>query len=166
MDQDFMSDLPDAVSVEMLQEAAEKDRDYVRLRTAVREGQKPSGGELTPYMSVWAELGVVDNLVCREDRLVVPSAEMGKKAGNIRTWLVDIAHDGHHGADAMKRYLSRSIHQARAGGYLLLNLIKSFNHFYIQVYKALTHLGIWQSAWSVKGSNVVLSPHLLEGTQE
>ena len=33
---------------------------------------------------------------------------------------------------------SRSIHQARAGGYLLLNLIKSFNHFYIQVYKALT----------------------------
>ena len=56
-------------------------------------------------MSVWTELGVVDNLVCREDRLVVPSAEMGTKAGNIRTWLVDIAHDGHHGADAMKRYL-------------------------------------------------------------
>ena len=31
---------------------------------------------------------------------------------------------------------------------------------------SLTHLGIWQCAWSVKGSNVTLSPHLLEGTQE
>jgi hypothetical protein len=101
----FMSDLPDAVSVEMLQDAADKDRDYARLRAAVREGHKPNDGDLTPYMSVWTELGVVDNLVCREDRLVVPSAEMGTKAGNIRTWLVDIAHDGHHGADAMKRYL-------------------------------------------------------------
>ena len=38
----------------------------------------------------------------RQERLVVPSVEMGKSAGNIRTWLVDIAHDGHHGADAMK----------------------------------------------------------------
>ena len=101
----FMSDLPDAVSVEMLQEAADKDKDYVNLRKAVREGKKPKEGELTPYMSVWTELGVVDNLVCREERLVVPSVEMGKSAGNIRTWLVDIAHDGHHGADAMKRYL-------------------------------------------------------------
>ena len=101
----FMSDLPDAVSVEMLQEVADKDTDYVKLRSAVREGNKPKEGELTPYMSVWTELGVVDNLVCREDRLVVPSVEMGKQAGNIRTWLVDIAHDGHHGADAMKRYL-------------------------------------------------------------
>ena len=35
----------------------------------------------------------------------MPRVEMGKSAGNIRTWLVDIAHDGHHGADAMKRYL-------------------------------------------------------------
>ena len=101
----FMSDLLDAVSVEMLQEAADKDTDYAKLRAAVREGHKPKEGELTPYMSVWTELGVVDNLVCSEDRLVVPSAEMGKKAGNIRTWLVDIAHNGHHRADAMKRYL-------------------------------------------------------------
>ena len=37
----FMSDLPDAVSVEMLQEAAGKDNDYVNLRKAVREGKKP-----------------------------------------------------------------------------------------------------------------------------
>lgn len=95
-----MSDLPDAVSVEMLQEAADKDRDYMSLRKVVREGKM----ELTPYLSVWTELVVVDNLVCREERLVVPSVEMGKSAGNIRTWLVDIAHDGHHGADAMKRY--------------------------------------------------------------
>ena len=37
----FMSDLPDAISVEMLQEAAHKDKDYVNLRKAVREGKEP-----------------------------------------------------------------------------------------------------------------------------
>ena len=42
-------------------------------------------------------------MVCRRERLC--SAEMGEAAGNIMTWLADIAHDGHHGVDAMKRYL-------------------------------------------------------------
>ena len=56
-----MWDLPDAVSVEMLQEAADKDKDYASLGKSVKEGKKPKEGELTPYMSVWTELGVVDN---------------------------------------------------------------------------------------------------------
>ena len=101
----FMSDLPDAVTLDMLHEAAEKDPTYKQLREAVRQGKKPDSRELVPYMSVWTELGVVDDLVCRGDRLVVPSAELGKNTGDIRTWLADIAHDGHHGEDAMKRYL-------------------------------------------------------------
>ena len=101
----FMSDLPDAVTLDMLHEAAEKDPTYKKLREAVRQGKKPEDRELVPYTSVWSELGVVDDLVCRGDRLVVPSAEIGKDTGDIRTWLADIAHDGHHGEDAMKRYL-------------------------------------------------------------
>ena len=43
----FMSDLPDAVSVEMLQEAADKDNDYVNLRKAVGEGKKAKKGEMS-----------------------------------------------------------------------------------------------------------------------
>ena len=48
-----MLDLPDAVSVQMLQMAADRDMDYCKLRMAVKEGRKPQEGELTPYMSVW-----------------------------------------------------------------------------------------------------------------
>ena len=68
--------------------------------SSVRQGEKPGDRD----MSVWPELGVVDMLVCRGDMLVVPSAELGKDVGDTRTWLADIAHDGHYGEDAMKRY--------------------------------------------------------------
>lgn len=101
----FMSDLPDAVTVDMLKEVAERDPSYISLREAVLAGKKTENPAISPYTSVWPELGVVDSLVCRGDRIVVPSADLAEETGNIRTWLVDIAHDGHHGEDAMKRCL-------------------------------------------------------------
>ena len=100
-----MSDLPDAVTMDMLREVAERDPIYVMLREAVLAGKKTENPAISPYTSVWTELGVVDKLVCRRDRIVVPSAFLAENTGNIRTWLVDIAHDGHHGMDAMKRCL-------------------------------------------------------------
>ena len=105
----FMSDLPDAVTVDMLREVAERDPIYVMLREAVLAGKKTENPAISPYTSVWTELGVVDNLVCRGDRIVVLSADLAEHTGNIRTWLVDIAHDGHHGMDAMKRCLRAMI---------------------------------------------------------
>ena len=44
----FMSDLPDAVTLDMLHEAAEKDPTYKKLREAVRQGKKPEDRELVP----------------------------------------------------------------------------------------------------------------------
>ena len=48
--------------------------------------------------------------------------------------------------------------------------MKSFNHFYIQVFnvfKALSPFSAFGNVHGVKkASNVTLSPHLLEGTQE
>ena len=73
--------------------------------TRQHRSKKPTDKKFVPYMSVWSELGEIDNLVCRGERLVVPSAEMGKAAGNIKMWLADIAYVGHHGEDAMKQYL-------------------------------------------------------------
>ena len=101
----FMSDQPDAVTLDILHEAAEKDPTYKKPREPVRQGKKLGDRDMVPYMSVWPELGVVDKLVCRGDRLVVPSADIGKDVGDITTWLADIEHDSHHGEDAMKRYL-------------------------------------------------------------
>ena len=101
----FMIDLPDAVTLDMLREVAERDPSYVMLREAVLAGKKAENPAIIPYTSVWTELGVMEKLVCRGDRIVVPSADLAEHTGNIRTWLVDIAHDGHHGMDAMKRCL-------------------------------------------------------------
>ena len=101
----FLRDLPDAVTPDMIKEVAEEDSVYKALREAVKSGRKPADPRLVPYTSIWPELGVVDNIVCRGERIVVPDGEVIHEGGNIRTWLTEISHDGHHGMDHMKRYL-------------------------------------------------------------
>ena len=44
----FMSDLPEKVSVEMLQEAAERDPTYIRLRETVRQERREPTRSLCP----------------------------------------------------------------------------------------------------------------------
>lgn len=101
----FLRDLPDAVTPDMIKEVAEGDSVYKALREAVKSGKKSGDPRLTPYTSIWPELGVVDNIVCRGERIVVPDGEVIQEGGNIRAWLTEISHDGHHGMDHMKRYL-------------------------------------------------------------
>ena len=101
----FLRDLPDAVTPDMIREVAEGDSVYRDLREAVKSGRKPADGRLVAYTSIWPELAVVDNIVCRGERIVVPDGEVFQEGGNIRTWLTEISHDGHHGMDHMKRYL-------------------------------------------------------------
>ena len=101
----FFRDLPDAVTGDMLRQAAERDSVYMELREAVKSSHKPVDRRLVPYTSVWEELGVVDGLVCRGERIVVPDGEVTGGDGSIREWLIEIAHEAHHGMVAMKRYL-------------------------------------------------------------
>lgn len=101
----FIRDLPDAVTVDMIRQAAERDPVYSDLIAAVKSGHKPADRRFVPYTSVWAELGVVDGLICRGERIVVPDSEVTGGDGNIREWVTEIAHEGHHGMVNMKRYL-------------------------------------------------------------
>ena len=56
----------------MLREVAERDEVYQKLKAAVKAGKKPKDQDMVPYMAVWEELGVIEELVCRGQRIVIP----------------------------------------------------------------------------------------------
>ena len=68
----IMADLPPALSMEVLREVAERDEVYQKLKVAVKAGKKPKDRDMVPYMAVWEELGVIEELVCRGQRIVIP----------------------------------------------------------------------------------------------
>ena len=72
----FLSDLPDAVSLDHIKEATHRDATYQKLLTAVKSGQGKEDPDLVPYTSVWEELGTVDDLVCRGDKVVIPNSSV------------------------------------------------------------------------------------------
>ena len=101
----IMADLPPALTTKMIQEVAEKDKTYQKLLTAVRKGVKPHDKELGPYTAVWEELAVVENLVLRNERIVIPEGMLSNDEGDIREWIVELGHSGHMGIAATKRLL-------------------------------------------------------------
>ena len=68
----IMADLPLALSMKVLRKVAERDEVYQKLKTALKAGKKPKDRDIVPYMVVWGELGVIEELVCRGERIVIP----------------------------------------------------------------------------------------------
>lgn len=54
---------------------------------------------------IFSELSVVDGLILRGDKIVPPDAPEHTGGVNVRTKLLDIAHEGHPGENSMKRYV-------------------------------------------------------------
>ena len=100
-----MADLPPALSLGVLKEVAEQDEVYQKLKEAVKAGKKPKDRDMVPYMAVWEELGMVEELVCRGERIVIPEGRYEKSDVELREWVVDIGHSAHQGVDATKRQL-------------------------------------------------------------
>jgi hypothetical protein len=105
----MMADLPDALDTEMIKEAALSDPVYQKLVVAVRSGNKRLDRDLIPYTSVWSELGVIDGIVCRGERIVIPDGHLARDEGNVREWVVELGHSGHMGVDATKRLLRQRL---------------------------------------------------------
>jgi hypothetical protein len=100
-----MDDMPAALPLEVVKEAARNDSAYRQLLAAVREGRRPNGPELAAYKPVWGELSIVDGLLMRGERLVVPDYHLGHDIGTLRQWCVELGHEGHQGAAGTKRLL-------------------------------------------------------------
>ena len=105
----MMADLPDALSMELIRQAADTDPVYQKLKVAVKAGSKRLDRDLVPYTSVWAELGVVDDLVCRGEKVVIPDGHLARDEGNLRDWVVELGHSGHMGVEATKRLLRQRL---------------------------------------------------------
>ena len=101
----IMNDLPPALTTDMIQQAALTDPVYHKLIQAVQQGKKTEDPDLRPYTSIWGELGVLQGLVCRGERIVIPDGYLPDNEGSIREWVVELGHSGHLGINATKRLL-------------------------------------------------------------
>ena len=93
----FIADLLPALSLEVLKEVAGRDEVYQRLMVAVKQGRKPKDQDMVPYMAVWEELGVVEELLCRGERIVILEGRYEKYDVELRDWVVDIGRSAHQG---------------------------------------------------------------------
>ena len=102
----FTEDSPHAISIEDIRSAASNDPTYRQLMKAIQQGK--AGNErikAAGYQRVWDELCIIDDIIHKGDKIVIPDGEFFPGSGNIRTWVLDVAHEGHQGSSSMKRYL-------------------------------------------------------------
>ena len=74
----LLKDLPEAVTVDMVKEAASLDPTYQWLMSALQRELRQAEIELENYSQVWGELGLVDRVVYRGDRIVLPDTESAR----------------------------------------------------------------------------------------
>ena len=112
-------DIPDAVTVEMIQEATRRDPVMQRLIKAIQKGYIGPEPELKPYRQIFMELTHTGGMVLRGDKLVIPDVEFIPGIG-LQQVIVDLAHEGHQGAVKCKQTL-----RAKVWFYNLDNMVES-----------------------------------------
>ena len=88
------------MTMDVVKEVAEHDQNYQMLKKALNLGKKPTDRDLVPYMAVWEELAVIEELVFRGERLVIPEGRCTKHDVALRDWVVDLGHSTYQGVDA------------------------------------------------------------------
>ena len=96
----ILNDTPPALTIDMLQQGAARDPVYQRLKTPTTD--EP---ELSRYKAVWDELSIMQSLVCRGERIIIPNSRPQGEQASLREWVVDLGHSGHMGMSATKRLL-------------------------------------------------------------
>ena len=101
----IMADLPTALATDMIRQAVKEDRVYRDLKESIRSGIKSKDPRLGPYMPVWSELAVIQGLVARGERIVIPEVRLAGEQTSLREWVMNLGHSPHQGIDATKRLL-------------------------------------------------------------
>ena len=99
---------PNHVRMEQIEMAAKYDSQYQLMRELIQKG-RPKPPPESPYKHVWSQLTAIDQLVYKGDNIVMPDASDQPGTTNIRIKMLDIAHEGHPGQSAMKRFLRAHI---------------------------------------------------------
>ena len=95
---------PNAATVEIIKEASERDTEILEAKRHLSRGTKPKN---SIYGKIWEQLCVENGLLLKNDKIVIPNVEFGNI--NLQEQVLDIAHEGHPGAEAMKRYMRSSL---------------------------------------------------------
>jgi hypothetical protein len=102
-------DLPDAVTLEMIQHGTKQDDVMQKLIKCLKSGYIGSDPDLKDYRQVFTELAYVDGVLLRGDKLIVPDAALQPGTTNLRQMVVDLAHEGHQGVVKCKQLLRHKI---------------------------------------------------------
>ena len=82
--------------------AASADREYQTTISQLQQGKKPP--KHSPYARVWDELCVIEGIIYKGNKKVIPNAKPSPNKNNARNTALEIAHDGHPGINSMKRF--------------------------------------------------------------
>ena len=93
------------MSTEDIVAAATKDPTYQTIMKELRGGSKPSSKIPVGYKRVWQELSIIDNILHKGNKIVLPFAAKHPEGMSLRTKALHIAHEGHPGITAMKQHL-------------------------------------------------------------
>ena len=64
--------------LKVVQEVAWEEPIYQKLKEAVQGGHKPEDRDMVTYKAVWTELRVIQGLVCRGERILIPEGKYGR----------------------------------------------------------------------------------------
>lgn len=95
---------PAFITSKQIKEAATRDTLYAEAVTEIQKG-RPKPPADSPYKNVWDELTQIDGIIYRADNIVIPDASEREGSTNLRTKILDIAHEGHPGQTTMKRFV-------------------------------------------------------------
>ena len=100
-----ISKSPYAIAPSDIKSAGRKDATYTRIMKEVSAGNPPSQKIPLCYKRVWDELSVIEGILHRGDRMVLPNGKPGVSSVSIRDIALDIAHEGHIGMTETKQFL-------------------------------------------------------------
>ena len=92
--------IPDAVTLSVLQFETKQDKTLVKLTEDIKVGKLRPELEKS-YKNIFAELSVLDGVVLREERLLIPES--------VRADILALSHEGHPGMVSMLQQLRESV---------------------------------------------------------
>jgi hypothetical protein len=102
-------DLPDAVTLEMIQLGTKQDNVMQKLIKCLKSGYISNDPDLKEYRQVFSELAYADGVMLRGDKLLIPDASLQPGTTNLRQMVVDLAHEGHQGVVKCKQLLRQKL---------------------------------------------------------
>ena len=117
-------DLPDAMTLNILQKATNKSNLMAKLKYCILNKRSlPKDPDIQMYKNVFDELTIAQQLVMRGDRIVLPEALIPD--------VLALAHEGHQGETKVKRYL----HDHVCGFHVWINWWRSMSNHVTHVWQ-------------------------------